>query len=230
MKKLSKAVLFLIIPVIILITHTSCSLLGLVNPDNEVPKFVKLNYIELDKIHKISKFRSSAGHDYSDSFEGCSSMKHYFVPYDSLDWNQIRIISPVAGTVSRLDEEWAGMQVQIRSSENPAYVFIIFHIDLEKTLTVGEKISEGQLLGTQIGSQTYSDIAVGVNTTRGHKLVSYFDVMTDSLFASYQARGLNARSDVIISKEDREADPLSCDGETFTTRGTLESWFTFTDE
>jgi hypothetical protein len=204
--------------------------LGFVDPDDEVPKFVKVNYIELEKIERISKFRSSAGHDYSDDFESCSSMKHYFAPYDTLDWNAIKIYSPVAGKVSRIFEEWAGTQVQIKSDDQPAFTFIIFHIDLENELAVEDKLTEGQLLGTHIGDQTTSDIAVGVNTTRGYKLVSYFDVMTDSLFASYQARGLNARSDVIISREDREADPLSCDGETFTSSGTLENWFYFTDK
>ena len=224
MKKLSKAVFLLILPVIMLITSISCSLLGLVDPNDEVPKFVKINYIELEKIERISKFRSSAGHDYSDDFESCSSMKHYYSPYDTLVWNEVKICSPVAGKVSRIFDEWAGTQVQIKSDDRSAFTFIIFHIDLEKELNVGDKITEGQLLGTHIGVQTTSDIAVGINTTRGYKLVSYFDVMTDSLFATYQARGLNSRSDVIISKEDREADPLSCDGETFTSQGTLENW------
>jgi hypothetical protein len=36
-----------------------------------IPKFVNVNYIELEKIHRISRFRSSEGHDYSDDFESC---------------------------------------------------------------------------------------------------------------------------------------------------------------
>ena len=42
----------------------------------EIPQFVDVNYIELEKISKISKFRSGMGHDYSDDFESCRSMKH----------------------------------------------------------------------------------------------------------------------------------------------------------
>ena len=45
-----------------------------------IPKFVNINYIELYKIYCISKFRSAIGHDYSDDFESCRSMKHYFHP------------------------------------------------------------------------------------------------------------------------------------------------------
>ena len=41
---------------------------------------------------------------------------------------------------------------------------------------------------------------------------------------------MNSREEVIIIKEERDADPLSCDGETFTTQGTLENWFYFTDQ
>lgn len=201
-----------------------------IDPNDDLPMFVNKNYIELDKIESISKFRSSAGHDYSDDFESCRSMKHYFAPYDSLDWNTIPIYSPVAGKVSRIFDEWAGTQVQIDSDEHPSFTFIIFHIDLGSPLKVGDKLTEGQLLGTHIGNQTTSDIAVGVNTTKGYKLVSYFELMTDSLFAAYEARGMLNRSDAIISKEERDANPLTCDGETFTSRDTLESWVYLSDE
>lgn len=52
--------------------------------------------------------------------------------------------------------------------------------------------------------------------------------MTDPLFGSYQARGINRREDIIISLADRDDDPLTCDGETFLTTGNLESWFDLT--
>ena len=42
-----------------------------------VPRFVSTNYIDVAKIFAISKFRSASGHNYSDDFEYCSSMKHY---------------------------------------------------------------------------------------------------------------------------------------------------------
>lgn len=48
--------------------------------------------------------------------------------------------------------------------------------------------------------------------------------MTDSLFLQYQARGITARSALIISRKQRDADPLSCNGETFLTFGTNTSW------
>ncbi len=206
----------------LLISFFSCSIYNV--DSKSIPKFVSVNYIELDKIEKISKFRSGEGHDYSDNFETCRSMKHYYSPFDTLVWNDIKVYSPVAGSIVRIREEWAGTQLEIRSDEYPAFTFIIFHINMLETPKIGDKLAKGQQLGTHIGAQTTSDIAVGVNTSQGYKLVSYFDVMTDSLFALYQERGLDTRSDAIITKEERDADPLSCDGESFTTWGTLENW------
>lgn len=191
-----------------------------------IPKFVAMDYIESAKIESISKFRSGEGHDYSDDFESCRSMKHYFKPKADEDWASIKIFSPVKGTVVRIDEEWAGTQVRIRSELYPAFYFIIVHVNLASPLNVGDAVAEGQQLGTHIGMQTYSDMAVGVSTPNGWKLISYFEVMTDPLFQVYQARGVGSRSDLIITKEARDADPLNCSGETFGTSGTLENWVT----
>ncbi len=189
-----------------------------------IPKFVNTNYIELDKIYRISRFRSSVGHDYADNFESCRSMKHYFEPKGTVDWSTVKIYSPIDGAVSRVFEEWAGTQVQIRSNSHPAFFFIIFHISLADSLPIGTAIAEGQQLGTHIGPQTMSDIAVGVNTPHGWKLIPYFEVMTDSLFQIYRSRGVVSRETLIISKEARDSDTLRCNGELFLNQGNLENW------
>ncbi|TES92160.1 MAG: hypothetical protein E3J87_06060 [Candidatus Cloacimonadota bacterium] len=193
---------------------------------NGIPQFVDVDYIVLDDIYQISKFRSGIGHDYSDDFETCRSMKHYFQPDGSLDWATVKIFSPVNGTISTIFEEWAGTQVQLKSKEYPAFFFIIFHVNLTNPLSVGDVVTAGQQLGMHIGSQTMSDIAVGVNTPNGWKLVSYFDVITNSVFQDYQERGLTSRNDVIISKELRDADSLICNGGEFEDIGNLENWAT----
>jgi hypothetical protein len=189
-----------------------------------IPQFVTADYIELYNIYQISMFRSATGHDYSDDFESCRSMKHYFQPGENVDWSTVKIFSPVSGTVSKIYKEWAGTQVQIKSEEYPAFFVIIFHVNLTNPLYVGDPVTAGQQLGTHIGSQTMSDIAVGVSTPNGWKLVSYFDVISDSVFQHYQLRGLSSKDDVIISREARDADSLSCDGEVFTDSGNLQNW------
>jgi hypothetical protein len=190
-----------------------------------IPKFVGTNYLELGKIYRISKFRSSVGHDYSDAFEHCRSMKHYFEPRSDIDWSIIKIFSPVTGIITRVDVEWAGTKIEIASDDYPAFRFSIFHINTLKQFNIGDKVISGDQLGTHIGSQTYSDISVMVNdSTRQGRLVSYFEVITDALFNEYSARGVINREELIIPKITRDANPLLCNGDTFTTTDTIENW------
>jgi hypothetical protein len=174
---------------------------------------VTADYIELNKITRISKFRSGVGHDYSDSSETCRSKKHYFVPQTY----PVKIFSPVSGSITYLTQEWAGTQVGIQAGNR---TFVIFHVDVSSSLAVGSSVSAGQEIGTHIGPQTWSDIAVWEND----KLLSYFELMTDSVFQNYQSRGISSRDQLIISQADRDADPLTCNGETFQSAGTIPNW------
>ena len=242
MKKYYRLVLLFILTGLLLLLLTSCKNVssegnGDGNGDNNgnengtydvdangIPRFVYAYYIELVKIHLISKFRSGIGHSYSDDFESCRSMKHYFQPKASAAWAKVKIFSPVDGTVTRVTEDEDGAQVRIKSKEYPAFFFILFHVNLSNPLSVDDEVTEEQMLGTHIGSQTMSDIAVGVNTPGGWKLVSYFDVIADVVFQDYKARGVNSRNAAVISKQARDADPLTCSGENFADSGNLVNW------
>ncbi len=171
------------------------------------------DYIELGRIVRISRFRSGVGHDYSDSYESCRSMKHYFVPGSY----PVKIFSPVSGTIGYLTAEWAGTQVGIRAGSR---TFIIFHVNVWSSIKVGDSVTAGQQIGTHIGSQTWSDIAV----REGDRLLSYFEVMTDAVFQNYRSRGVNARSDLVISRAARDAAPLTCSGDAFLNEGTIPNW------
>jgi len=176
-----------------------------------VPRFVDVNYIDLAKVSRLSKFRSGMGHDYSDNVERCRSMKHYFMFPDA----STAIVSPVSGTVTRVYPEWAGWQVQVTSADQPQFTFILFHVTLARPLAEGEPVVAGQPLGTHVGTQTASDIAVRVDSTQGFRLVSYFDTLTDAAFAAYQARGITSRETLVTSRAQRDAAPLQCSGEAF---------------
>jgi hypothetical protein len=202
---------------------------------NVITKFIDNDYIELDKIYRISKFRSGIGHDYSDEFESCRSMKHYFQPKSGINWEEVKIFSPVDGVVSSLLEEWAGTQIRIQPAKYPDCLITIFHVKLSSVLKPGDSVKAGKQLGTHIGDQTMSDIAVRMNykvkdekdSTKyitKWKLISYFDIITDKLWENYKAHGLNSRNVMQITKEARDSDPLNCSGETFATTGTLENW------
>lgn len=227
-------VVFLLVGCVVLHGHNDIKTYG-------IPKFVEKDFTQLEKISEISRFRSSAGHDYSDGFESCRSMKHYYAPYEKYRVNNdIEVYSPVDGTIHSIIKEQHGAsdglynkQVRIQSSKYPVFIFVIFHIDLTsseisegKTVKAGELIGHARMYYSDINEYGYSfDIAVWDNSFSKMRYVSYFDTMTDKLFNNYIVRGAKSRSDFIISKEERDADPLSCDKERFTSNGKLKNWF-----
>jgi hypothetical protein len=194
------------------------------NPDF-IAQFVNADFVDLEKIQQISLFRSAEGHDYGDDVESCRSMKHYYRPYEDIDWSTIKIYSPVDGDAAAMNEEWAGVQIHIRSRQYPNFIFIIFHVNPDPQMAVGYPVTAGMEMGTHIGNMTYLDIAVAKQDAGGYQLVSYFDVMTDALFRNYMDRGVRSRSDLIISREQRDAGPLFCDGQEFSGQGNLPNWF-----
>ncbi len=154
-------------------------------------------------------------------------MKHYFMPDALIDWSKIKIYAPVSGTINEVREEWAGTQIRIKAESQPAFYIIIFHIDLAQPLSVDDMVTEGQELGFHIGSQTMSDIAIGVQTPNGWKLISYFDVITDKVFQDYLDRGINSTDELKITDQERDLSPLNCpDGEyeNFQDSGSIENW------
>lgn len=183
------------------------------------------NYIEIDKIKQISKFRSGIGHNYSDDFEQCLSMKHYFYPLDSVDWSKIKIYAPIDSRIVRLDSEWAGVQIHLQPINFPKYNIIIFHLNFIKPMKLGDTLKSGEQIGFHIGYQTYSDIAVSYSEANKYKLISYFDILPDSLFSKFKSLGAILPTDFIITKDQRLASPLKCLNDTFETEGSLKNWF-----
>lgn len=191
-----------------------------------IPRFVSRQYLDLDAIRRISRFRSSEGHSYTDDFEQCRSMKHYFEPRSYADSAGIRIYAPVDGEVSDAFQEWAGWQIHITAAAYPAFRVILFHVNTTSALTRGTRLAAGEAIGTHVGSQTMSDVAVGVSTPSGFALISWFDVLDDAAFEAYRTRGLASRADAVISRTERDSQPLGCSGEAFNGKGSLENWIT----
>lgn len=206
-----------------------------------IPKFAGHDFTQLDKIDRISEFRSAYGHSYTDDFESCRSMKHYYWPNAIYRLNNtIAIYAPADGTIISITNEQHGSstgltnkQIHIKPADQPAFTIILFHCDLlSDDITENSTVEEGDLLG--YARMYYNDlneyasnfdIAVRVNTPTGSRLVSYFNILEDAVFNNYVSRGASSRQDFIISKEARDADPLECDEETFLTTGSLSNWF-----
>lgn len=94
---------------------------------------------------------------------------------------------------------------------------------LDGTIT---RIDDERTLGQQvrIESRAMSDVAVELATPLGLRLVSYFDAMSDSVFAAYQSRGVASPNAPVISASERNAQPLTCDGEAFLDAGSIATW------
>ena len=191
----------------------------------DVAKIASADFIDLDKIGHISRFRSGKGHDYPDGYEECRSMKHYYYAYDDFVGEDVNIYSPVDGVITDLTEEGErGTRIMIKPNGYDAYKVIIFHVDTNSSVTNGASLTAGDVLGTIFVSEdddnVSTDIAVQMSLIDGidakQKMVSYFDIMSDAVYSNYVERGVTDKSDVIISKLERDADPLTCEGQTFT--------------
>ncbi len=193
-----------------------------------VPPLITSDYIESARINRVSYFRSSYGHDYSDDLEHCRSMKHYFDAATVPNSATVAIFAPVTGTLVRIEaEQTFGTQIQVQPDAYPAFTVVVFHVVPDGTPAVGDRVLTGARLGHHVGSQTASDVAIRVETPGGSRLVSYFDALTDAVWARYLARGLASRSDLIHSRAARDGNPLSCDASgTFAATGALAQWVT----
>jgi len=190
------------------------------------PRVVTANYIDLSKIERISRFRSIVGHSYTDGSETCRSMKHYFQPKSSLDWTTVDVYSPVEGTVMGYANDGSfGKQLLIRPRLVPVVNVAIFHVNLDATVVQGGWLNAGDHIGRHAAQNTYSDIAVSIGPKEGGRLISYFDAMADAVFQAYQSRGVASKPAMIITKAERDADPVPCVGESqFTVFGTIPNW------
>ena len=178
-----------------------------------VPQFVNTSHVDITQksggqpvFKSISLFRSSEGHDYSDTVESCRSMKHYFNNPNSAT----PIVAPVNGSIASLtpEQNGQGLQVHIVSQQWPAFQFILFHVSAISGVNVGTSVTAGQALGTASGG---TDIAVAVLTSsNSYRLVSFFQTLTDIGFQPYAASGITSRNSLSLTQPQRDASPLSC--------------------
>jgi hypothetical protein len=190
------------------------------------PRVLTVDYIDLSKIGRISRFRSTVGHSYADGYETCRSMKHYFQPRFTEDWTSVDVYAPATGMVIGVarDGSW-GHRVSLRPRDAADVTIMIFHVAINAGLVRGTWLNAGDHIGKHSSSGTMSDIAVSIGPKETGRLISYFEAITDPVFALYQARGITSRGAAIITEAERDADPAPCVGEQqFTVHGTIPDW------
>jgi len=150
----------------------------------------------------------------------------YYQPKLSLDWTTVDIYAPASGTVMGIAPDGAiGSRIRIRPRDLPVLDIQIFHVSIDSGVVRYRWVDAGEHIGRHASSATMSDIAMSIGPKEGGTLISYFDAMTDAVFAQYQARGVPSREAAIITEAERDADPAPCVGEQqFTVHGTLPDW------
>jgi hypothetical protein len=141
--------------------------------------------------------------------------EHQGIPQPPDGVTDLPIYAPAAGIVAGIAEEHTPIGKQITFlPDGVQFKVRLFHVWPREGLRVGQHLASGEQMGV-IGAHQGTDIAVQIGQMPwNEEFVSYFDVMPADIFAAYQARGLASRSDVVLTKEYRDAHPLQCDGAT----------------
>lgn len=139
------------------------------DPSVPLPKFTTHFVIDPKFVVAISKYRSNAGHPYSDQYEMYDrSMKNYYQPLPQYLFglngqNALPEYAPANGTISALTAdgplstgEPRGNQVSIVPDGYPAFTITLFHCDSLANVQVGAHVTAGDLLG-------YADLREAIN-------------------------------------------------------------------
>lgn len=212
--------------------------LSLRSAQGKLPPVITANFVDLNKIEKISKYRSCAGHVTvpQDQREGRRNMKHYFWVKPEYNQNKtIEIYSPYDGYVADLrsdpnenleGEIWiTPMQIFAMVPPFGVWSFSVQHIDVISDLKLGNKVKAGELIGWAAISEKRGDsfdIVYGKSgfppkkidgwTAPFSDLDSVFDHMSDSVLAEYRRKGIS-KDDLLISKAERDQNPCRYQGE-----------------
>ena len=147
------------------------------NPSDPLPKFITHVVMDPKYLVAISKFRSNAGHGYSDDYEWPdSSMKNYYQPlpqylFGQNGQNTLPEYCPANGKIITITPdgplstgEPRGNQISIVPDGYPAFTIVLFHVDTLASVTAGSHVNAGDLLGyADLREAINIDVAVSAN-------------------------------------------------------------------
>lgn len=197
------------------------------------PPQIVAHFTELDKIEKISKYRSCAGHTTvpQDEREMKRSMKHYFsVKPEYRGSDTVDIYSPFDGFITNVREDRAdGLEGEIWIAPKDLFIilppigrwtFSVQHINIRAGLKRGSEVMAGELIGyAAVAAENRGTFDVvyakGALTPKRidnwmgpfTDLDSVFNHMSEEVFAQYQKKGVTSINELIIDKEERDQNP-----------------------
>lgn len=237
---------------VFVVVLVSIAFFSIKSAQSEPPPQLVSNFVDLNKIEKISKYRSCTGHLVipRDGKESRSNMKHYFwVKKEFIKNNSVEIYAPYQGYVSALytdpDKNLEG-EIWISPKKMFALMppfgmwnFSVQHVNVRQDLKVGSEVKAGELIGyaalTDKEGDSFDIVYGKLNippkkidnwTSPYGDLGSVFNHMGDNVFDSYKQKGIPSRQELIISKEERGQNPCRYRGEgpEFEAGGNLEDW------
>lgn len=205
---------------------------------NEPPPKLTANFVDLNKIEKISKYRSCAGHLVipQDGSQLRSNMKHYFwVKKEFIKDNTVEIYAPYHGYVSTLyKDEKENLEGEIWISPKKIFAllppfgmwnFSVQHINVRPNLKVGSEVKAGELIGyaalTDKAGDSFDIVYAKLSippkridnwSSPYGDLDSVFNHMDDNVFALYRQKGIPSKEDLLIGKEQRAQSPCKYNG------------------
>lgn len=211
--------------------------IALKSNENTAPPKLVANFMDINKIRKISKYRSCTGHTVvpQDGREMKRNMKHYIEVFPELQKEEIvEIYSPYDGFISLIRADMADKlegEIWIAPGERMAllpinlWMFSFEHVMPRKGLKVGDRVKAGELIGyasflvVERADPTF-DVIYGTmglpmktldnwNSPFGN-LDSIFNHMSDEVLAQYQKKGIT-KENIIFSKEERDKNPCQYD-------------------
>lgn len=210
------------------------------DPAAPLPQFITHVYVDPSYLTAISKYRSVAGHSFSDNYEKAGrSLKNYFAPRRSLLGKppSIPVFAPATGTLSTITPEGSllasgeprGYQISLAPDGYPAFEIRLFHVAVASSVRAGMHVTAGDALGfAHVQEGIDFDWAVGaawnapplfdmnggnqVPKAPGYRLVSPFDLMDDETFAKFAPYGVTDRSAFIVPSAYRDAHPTAATG------------------
>ena len=245
---------FKVIGIFIIILALVVSI-SMVLAQNAPPPQIVADFTELDKISKISKFRSCVGHTTvpQDRREMKRSMKHYYgVKPEYLGSDTVEIYSPFDGFVTTIrSEPENGLEGEIWIVPKDAFVwlppvgrwsFSVQHINVRNDLRRGSEVKAGELIGHAAVATENRDtfdviyakgsfIPKMIDNWRGPfiDLDSVFNHMSEQVFSQYKSMGVDSKEELILSKEERDQKPCTYkdNGPYFLNQDATDNWVMF---
>ena len=197
------------------------------NESMEPPQLM-VNFVDLNKVSRISKFRSCAGHTTvpKDGREMKRNMKHYIGLYPEYQKeNFVEIYAPYDGYIALIlnEEIWIAPERKSLLSILPInlWMFSVEHVKPREGMRIGNKVKAGEVIGygtflmSEPGYATF-DAVYGTMSIPPKKVDNYnspfgdldsiFNHMSEEVIAEYEQKGVT-RENIIVSKEERDNDP-----------------------